>query len=118
VDVLIFTSLFLDFVMDPDFVQISVKRATETPAMIRHEFEEESMSRTRLPERHARFRADRKKARQAKSTVKSMLIIFFDIKGIAHKEFVLASLTVYMPLLCHYLQQLSVKAVRHAVDTG
>jgi hypothetical protein len=30
-----------------------------------------------------------KKARQVKSKVKSMLIIFFDIKGIVHKEFVL-----------------------------
>jgi hypothetical protein len=29
------------------------------------------------------------KLRQVKSKAKSMLIIFFDIKGIAHKEFVL-----------------------------
>jgi hypothetical protein len=29
------------------------------------------------------------KARQVKSEVKSMLIIFFDIKGVVHKEFVL-----------------------------
>jgi hypothetical protein len=36
------------------------------------------------------IRRDRKKARQEKSKVKSMLIIFFDIKGIVHKEFVLA----------------------------
>jgi hypothetical protein len=31
-----------------------------------------------------------KEARQEKSKVKSKLIIFFDIKGIVHKEFVLA----------------------------
>jgi histone-lysine N-methyltransferase SETMAR len=31
-----------------------------------------------------------KKARQVKSKVKSRLIIFFDIKGIVHKEFILA----------------------------
>jgi hypothetical protein len=32
--------------------------------------------------------------RQVKSKVKSMLISFFDIKGIVHKEFVLAGQTV------------------------
>jgi hypothetical protein len=31
-----------------------------------------------------------RKARQAKSKVKSMLIIYFDIKVIVHKEFILA----------------------------
>jgi hypothetical protein len=35
-----------------------------------------------------------KKARKAKVKVKSMLIIFFDIKGIVHKTFVLAGQTV------------------------
>jgi hypothetical protein len=35
-----------------------------------------------------------KKATQVKSKVKSMLINFFDIKGIVHKEFVLAGETV------------------------
>jgi hypothetical protein len=35
-----------------------------------------------------------KKARQVKSKVKSMLNIFFDIKRIVHKEFVLAGKTV------------------------
>jgi hypothetical protein len=35
-----------------------------------------------------------KKMRQVKSKVKSMLIIFFDIKGIAHNEFVLPGQTV------------------------
>jgi hypothetical protein len=32
----------------------------------------------------------RKKVRQVKSKVKSILIIFFDMKGIVHKEFILA----------------------------
>jgi hypothetical protein len=36
----------------------------------------------------------KKKARQAKSKVKSMLVIFFDIKGIVHKEFIMAGQTV------------------------
>jgi hypothetical protein len=35
-----------------------------------------------------------KKARLVKSKVKSMLIIFFDIKRIVHKEFILAGQTV------------------------
>jgi hypothetical protein len=35
-----------------------------------------------------------KKLRQAKNKVKSMLIIFFDINGIVHKEFVLRGQTV------------------------
>jgi hypothetical protein len=35
-----------------------------------------------------------KKVRQVKSKVKSMLVIFFDIKGIVHKEFVLADQAV------------------------
>jgi hypothetical protein len=38
-----------------------------------------------------------KKARQEKSKVASMLIIFFDIKGIARKEFILTSQTVNPP---------------------
>jgi hypothetical protein len=40
------------------------------------------------------------KARQAKMKVKSMLIIFFDIKGIVHKEFVLAGRTVNSAYYC------------------
>jgi hypothetical protein len=41
-----------------------------------------------------------KKARQVKSKVKSMLITFFDIKGIVHKEFVLAGQTVNSAYYC------------------
>jgi hypothetical protein len=37
------------------------------------------------------------KARQVKSKVKSMVIIFFDIKGIVHKEFVQAGQTISSP---------------------
>jgi hypothetical protein len=57
----------------------------ETLATIRWAFGKESVSRTREFEWHARFRADRKKARQMKSKVKSMLIIFYHIKEIVHK---------------------------------
>jgi hypothetical protein len=56
------------------------------------------------------------KARQVKSKVKSMLIIFFHIKGIAHKEFVLAGQTVnsvyyydILRQLCENLQRLHPK---------
>jgi hypothetical protein len=57
----------------------------ENLAMIRQAFGEESMSRTRVFESHAQFRADRKKARQMKGKVKSKIIILFGIKGIVHK---------------------------------
>jgi hypothetical protein len=68
------------------------KGATETLAMIRYAFGEESMNRTWVFERHVRFRADRM-ARLVRNKVKGMLIIFFDIKAIVQKEFVLAGQT-------------------------
>jgi hypothetical protein len=44
-----------------------------------------------------------KMARQAKRKIKSMLIIFLDIKGIIHKEFVLAGQTVNSAYYCDVL---------------
>jgi hypothetical protein len=41
-----------------------------------------------------------KKARHVKSKVKSMIIILFDIKGIALKEFILAGQTVNSAYYC------------------
>jgi hypothetical protein len=41
-----------------------------------------------------------KKARQVRSKVKSMLIIFSDTKGIVHKEFFLAGETVNSAYYC------------------
>jgi hypothetical protein len=57
------------------------KSAKETLAMIRQVLMEESMSHEWRVQTH---RAQ-EKARQVNSKVKSMLIIFFHIKGILHK---------------------------------
>jgi hypothetical protein len=43
------------------------------------------------------------KVRQVKSKVKSMLIIFFDINGIVHKEFILTGQTVISTYCCDVL---------------
>jgi hypothetical protein len=59
----------------------------ETLAMIRQAFREESPYSLRL----------------VKSKNKSMLIIFFDFKGIVHKEFVLAGQTVNSAYHCNVL---------------
>jgi hypothetical protein len=58
---------------------------TEILAMIKQAFGEDSRGRTWEVQTHR----DRKRARQVKSKVINMLIIFFGIKGIVHKEFVL-----------------------------
>jgi hypothetical protein len=47
-----------------------------------------------------------KKARQAKGKVRSMLIIFFDFKGILQKEFVLVGQTVNSAYYCDVLRRL------------
>jgi histone-lysine N-methyltransferase SETMAR len=47
-----------------------------------------------------------KKVRQVRSNVKSILIIFFDIQGIVHKEFVPPGQTVNVKFYCEVLKQL------------
>jgi hypothetical protein len=47
-----------------------------------------------------------KKARQVRSNVKSMLIVFFDIQGIVHKEFVPPGQTVNGKFYCEVLKRL------------
>jgi histone-lysine N-methyltransferase SETMAR len=47
-----------------------------------------------------------KMARQVKSKVKSLLIVFFDIKEIVHKELVLAGQTVNSAYYCDVLRRL------------
>jgi hypothetical protein len=61
---------------------------------------EDSMSRTPKVQTHR----DRK--RRDKSKVKSMLIIFFDTKGIVLKEFVLVGQTVNSSYYCVVLRRL------------
>jgi hypothetical protein len=56
------------------------KSVADNLGMIRQVFGEESMSRTRIVQTHQ----DRKHE-AGKEHVMSMLIIFFDIKGIVHK---------------------------------
>jgi hypothetical protein len=46
---------------------------------------------------------DKKKSKQVESKLKSMFIIFFDIKEIAHKEFILAGQTVNSAYYCDIL---------------
>jgi hypothetical protein len=63
-------------------------------------FGEESMSGTQVMEWKIGKSPRLKKVRQVKSKVKNMPTIFFEIKGIVHKEFVVASHTVNSAICC------------------
>jgi hypothetical protein len=67
----------------------------ETLTIIRQVLREESMSHRQVFEWKSPDLLRSKKARQAKSKIKGMLIIFFDIKRIIQKEFILAEHTAY-----------------------
>src|SRR5215468_520408 len=54
-----------------------------------------------------------KKARQVKSNLKSMIITFFDINGIVHKEFVPTGQTVNSGFYCEVLRRLHEKVRSH-----
>jgi hypothetical protein len=87
-----------DFAMDSTKEQHQIlcksrKNATENLAMTR-----QALGKKALAVRGCLNRmfgsGQTEKARQVKIKVKSMLIIFFDIKGIVHKKFFLAGQTV------------------------
>jgi len=54
----------------------------------------------------ARFTTAEKKARQVRSNVTSMLIVFLDIQGIVHKELVPPGQTVNGKFYCEVLKRL------------
>jgi hypothetical protein len=82
-----------------NFVQISGKSAKRSLEMLRQAFREESMS-----SRWKNTNSQRpKKVRQVKRKVKRMLIIFFNIEGIVHKECFLEGQTVNSTYYCDVL---------------
>ena len=58
-----------------------------------------------------------KKARQVKNNLNSMIITFFDIKGIVHKEFVLTGQTVNSGFYCEVLLRLCEKVRKTSSPT-
>jgi hypothetical protein len=94
-----------DFVMDTtvsvhQMLCKSWKSAMQTLTMTRQVFREESMSHASVFEWHGRP----KNVRQVNSKIKSMHNMFFDIKGIIHKEFVLAGQAINSADYCDILQ--------------
>jgi polysaccharide deacetylase 2 family uncharacterized protein YibQ len=81
-----------------DLVQISEK-VQQTLATIRQVFREENIEKAKVTD-------TKKGARQVKSKVKSILIIFFDSKGIVHKESMLAGQRANYAYYCDILWQL------------
>jgi hypothetical protein len=76
------------------------KGLTETCAKIR----QEERKRGRYTESSNSPRP--KKGRQMKSKVKSMLIAFFDMKAIVHKDFILEDQTVNFAYFCDVFRRL------------
>ena len=94
------------------------KTPSECFALLQQVYKDETMSRARAFEWHKRFREGReeceegrKKARKSKSKVKVMLIVFFDIQGIVHFEFLPQGQTVNQTFYKEILRRL-VRSVR------
>jgi hypothetical protein len=106
----IFMSFNLEWCIWPDltasvqkFCANLSKSVKETLAMIRQAFGEESVSITWMLE-WKRSKSQRpKKARQVQSKVKSMIIIFSNIKGTVCKEFILEGQIVNFTYYCDIL---------------
>jgi hypothetical protein len=60
----------------------------------------------------SQIRDSHRKARQVKNKIKSMLIIFIDIKGIVHKEFILTGQIINPTYCCDVLRLLRENARR------
>ena len=85
------------------------KTAAETHRMLKEAFGEQALSQARTFEWFKRFKDGREsveEARQVRSNIKSMLIIFLDIRGIVHKEFVPPGQTVIGKFYCEVLRRL------------
>jgi hypothetical protein len=78
----------------------------ETWAVVRQAFGREGVRGTLLISCRSTSSERSKQARQVKTKVKRMLIIFFDIKGIVHKECFLAGHTVMSAYYCDVLRKL------------
>jgi hypothetical protein len=72
-------------------------------AMNRREFRGENMSHIRVFEKRSPNSLKLKKVRQVKSKVKNMIIIFSNIKGIVHEDFILSGQTVNSTYYCDIL---------------
>jgi hypothetical protein len=86
--------------------------AAETMAMIRQAFGE----RKHEPYTESPNSLRPKKARWGKSKIRSMLFIFFDIKGNVHKEFILAGQTVNSTYCWDFLWQLCENVLRFHLE--
>jgi hypothetical protein len=74
----------------------------ETLAVIRQVFEEESLSLTWVFEWQSTNSPRPEKARQVMRKVMSMLIVFYDIKEVVHKEYVQAKQSILYPAVTFY----------------
>jgi hypothetical protein len=78
------------------------KSVMETLSLIRQTFAEESIRHARRNQTHR----DQKWQDRRRAKSRALLIIFFDIKEIAHKEFVFAGQTANSAHYCDVLRQL------------